>query len=204
VGIEKGVSFPITAVDAFSAMFAKLKGEVGQAQGSFASLKGYLATAFAGISIGGLTAMVHSTIEAMEHLDNLSKTAGISVESISGLSIAAKQSGTDIDGLSGVLNKLSVNMGKNADAFNALGISTKDPLKALEMLSDRFVGLEDPAAAQCRDGDRAGKIMGYGGAAAGVGQHQDRGNGGARAQSSPALLPPWRSRRMSSMTSGSC
>jgi hypothetical protein len=144
VGIEKGVSFPITAVDAFSAIFAKLKGEVGQAQGSFANLKGYLATALAGLSVGGLAAMVSSTIEAMDHLNDLSKTASLSVESMSGLAIAAKQTGTDIDGLAGVLNKLAVNMGKNAEGFNALGISTKDPLKALELLSDLFKGLEDP------------------------------------------------------------
>lgn len=143
-GIEKGVNFPVTATDGFSATFAALKSQVKDAGRNFEDLKSLMTTAFAGVSIAGLGAMVKGAIDAMDRLNELAHTTSLTVETLSGLSLAAKQSGADLESIASTLNKLAVNMGKNGDSFRALGISAKDPLQAFEQLADLFTQLQDP------------------------------------------------------------
>lgn len=97
-----------------------------------------------GLSVAGFAAFIKSTIDAQDHLNDLSKTTKISVEQLSGLSLAAKQSGSDLDGTAAAINKLAVNMGKDAEKFAALGITAKDPLKAFGQFADVFNQIDDP------------------------------------------------------------
>ncbi len=91
-----------------------------------------------GLSIAEFAEFVRHTREAAEHLLNLQKATGIAVEALSGLSLLAKQNGTDIDSLARAVEKLSVNMGKTPEDFRALGVSAKDPLEAFKQLADVF------------------------------------------------------------------
>lgn len=97
-----------------------------------------------GLSVAAVGSFIKSTIDAQDHLNDLSKTTLISVEALSGLSLAAKQSGSDLDGTAAAINKLAVNMGKNSEKFAALGITAKDPLKAFGQFADVFNQIEDP------------------------------------------------------------
>ena len=67
-----------------------------------------------GLSVSGFAAFIKNAVDAQDHLNDLSKTTTLSVENLSGLALAAKQSGGDLDGTAAAINKLAVNMGKNA------------------------------------------------------------------------------------------
>lgn len=127
---------------------SKAKSTVGGAmksiEGAVASAKSALGALGIGLGVGYFVTLVKGTIDAMDHLNDLSKTTNIAVESLAGLRVAAKQSGGDLDSIAASINKLSVEMGKSPDKFRALGVSAKDPLEAFKQLSDIFVALEDP------------------------------------------------------------
>lgn len=112
-------------------------------ESAVATAKAALAGLGIGLSIGYFVSLVKGTIDAMDHLHDLSKTTRITVEDLAGLSLAAKQSGGDLDSIAASVDKLSVNMGKNPEKFKALGISAKDPLEAFKQLADIFNLLED-------------------------------------------------------------
>lgn len=133
------------------------------------------AAALATAATGGLVAMTISAINAADHLNDLSKTTGISVEQLSGLSLAAKQSGGDLQGIANTISKLSQNIGKNGDKFRELGITAKDPLEAFKQLADIFVSIDDPqtraalgAAALGKQWESAAPLLMEGGRAIGA------------------------------------
>lgn len=106
---------------------------------------GLFAAAAAGTAAAaGLAAMISRSIDLQDRLNDLNKTTGISVEQLSGLQLAAKQSGGDLESIAASINKLSQNIGKDGEKFRALGITAKDPLEAFKQLSDIFVSIQDP------------------------------------------------------------
>jgi len=142
----------------------------------------------AGVSIGlafsavalGAVALIKNSIDAADALNDLSKTTGVSVEDLSGLSLAAKQSGTDLEGVADSVSKLSVNMGKDSEKFKKMGIDAKEPLEAFKQLADVFVSIEDPqqraafaAEALGKSWKSAAPLLSEGGKA--IGEMVDRG-----------------------------
>jgi hypothetical protein len=103
-----------------------------------------LGTLGVGISGAGLVSFVNSAIDAADKLEDLNKTTGIAVEQLAGLDLAARQSGGDLESVAASINKLSTNIGQNAEKFRELGITATDPLEAFKQLSDIFVSIEDP------------------------------------------------------------
>lgn len=87
---------------------------------------------------------VRGIIEYADHLNDLSKSSGLAIETLDGLALAAKQSGADLDGAADSINKLSVNIGKAPEKYRALGITAKEPLEAFKQLADIYVKIEDP------------------------------------------------------------
>lgn len=106
--------------------------------------KNALATLGIGLSAGAFGALVKGAIDSADHLNDLSKATNIAVEDLAGLQVAAKQSGTNLDGVAQAVNKLSVNIGKEPAKFRQLGISAQEPLEAFKQLADIYVKLEDP------------------------------------------------------------
>jgi lambda family phage tail tape measure protein len=96
------------------------------------------------LSAGAFALFVQKSVDMGDRLLDLSKTTTLSVENLAGLSVASKKSGGDLDSIAQSIEKLSVNMGKQADKFKAAGITAKDPLEAFKQLSDLFVQIEDP------------------------------------------------------------
>lgn len=134
----------LNAVDNTTAVIKKVATATDGLRSSYEKLQGVLGSLGVGLSIGYFAAVMKGSIDAMDHLNDLAKTANLTVEAMSGLGIAAKQSGGDLDSIAQSLNKLSVNMGKDAEKFAKLGVTAKDPLEAFKQLSDVFVAIQDP------------------------------------------------------------
>jgi len=96
------------------------------------------------LTAGAFVNMIKGSIDAADALKDLGKSTGLSVERLAGLKLASAQSGANLEGTAAAINKLSVNMGKNAEKFAAIGITAKDPLEAFKQLSDVFVSIKDP------------------------------------------------------------
>src|SRR6185295_9758998 len=88
-----------------AASTAKLQQDFGKAvkiaetaskaiEGAFKGAVGALA---AGVSVGAFVNLVKSSIDAQDHLNDLSKATGVAFETLGGLGFAAQQNGTDLD-----------------------------------------------------------------------------------------------------------
>jgi hypothetical protein len=132
------------------------------------------------LAAGAFISMVTSSINAADNLNDLNKKTGISVESLSGLALAAKQSGSDLDGVAASISKLSQNIGKDPEKFKALGVTAKEPLEAFKQLADIFVAIDDPqtraafgAAALGKSWQSAAPLLAEGGKS--IGEMVDKG-----------------------------
>ncbi len=119
--------------------------------------KGALAGLAAGLSIAGLTQMLRASIDAADGLNDLSKSTGLTVQQLSGLKLAAQQSGGELEGTAAAINKLSVAMAKDAERFARLGITAKEPLEAFKQLADVFSAIEDPQLRAALGAEALGK-----------------------------------------------
>lgn len=125
----------------------------GNAIGAGLKAGAVLATA----AVTALSVAVGQAIDNADSMRDLSIRTGIATEKLSEYAYAAKQTGTDIDGLSRGLKLFSKNIAEAADSgsgkgklFSALGIEVKDAhgnLRQLDDLlpevADRFKSLED-------------------------------------------------------------
>lgn len=96
------------------------------------------------IGVSAFTYLVKGSIDAMDKLNDLSKSTMLSVETLGALGITAAQTGSDLAGMAQGINKLGQNIGKESERFAALGITAKDPLEAFKQLADVFSQIEDP------------------------------------------------------------
>lgn len=129
----------ITASDRTQQAFNSVRSSLN----GLSSLAGNLGLG-AAFSVAGIVAFTKSTIDALDNMNDLSKSTGIAVEKLAGLKLAAEQSGGDLESITSSINKLSVNIGKYGEKFAALGITAKDPLEAFKQMADIFVAIEDP------------------------------------------------------------
>jgi hypothetical protein len=103
--------------------------------------------------------MIHSSMESADQLNKMSQSVGVSVESLSRLSLSAKLSDVDLDTLAKSMGKLDKSVrdaadgtGTGAQAFEYLGIKVQDSqghLKTSDVImaevADKFAGLQDGA-----------------------------------------------------------
>lgn len=122
-----------------------------------AAINSAFATLGVGLSIAGFTAMIKGSIDAQDRLNDLRLTTNLTIETLSGLDFAAAVSGSDLEATAASINKLAVNMGKNAEKFKALGITAKDPLEAFKQLAEIFVTVQDPQLRAALGAEALGK-----------------------------------------------
>lgn len=107
-----------------------------------------ISSAFAGlgvgISIAGIAAVVKQSIDAADTMRDLAIATGVSVKSLASYELAARQAGTSIESVSAAMGKLSIWMQKNAEDAAKLGVTARDPAKALAQFADALVGIENP------------------------------------------------------------
>lgn len=119
-------------------------GAMGNIEKAVGQAKAALGALGIGLSAGMFVSMIKGSIDAADHLNDLTKSTNLAVQTLAGLRLASKQSGGDLDGIAASINKLSINMGKDAERFAKLGVSAKDPLEAFKQLADVFVAIQDP------------------------------------------------------------
>ncbi len=136
---DNNVKIILTASNETRAAFDTINRNVDLLTGGLVSLKGILAT----VSAMSVVAMIKSSIDAADKLNDLSKTTRIPVEQLAGLKMASQQSGTDIEAVAKSVNKLSQNMGLNAEKYAALGINSTDKLEAYKQFADVFNNIAD-------------------------------------------------------------
>jgi hypothetical protein len=125
----------------------KVTGTVGKAMAGVDKAAGLASKAlgFVGIALSAssFASMIKGSIDAADNLNDLSKSTGLTVETLSGLKLAASQSGTQLDATAKAINFLSKGIGQNAEKYRELGITAKDPLEAFKQLADQFAATED-------------------------------------------------------------
>lgn len=140
-----------TDLNKFQSNTSRISGSIGK---SFGALGAGLA---AGLSVGAFTGFIKGSIDALDNLNDLNKKTGVSVEQLSGLGLAAKQSGSDLESIASSINKLSKNIGADGEKFKALGVTAKDPIEAFKQLADIFVAVKDPQARAALGAEALGK-----------------------------------------------
>jgi lambda family phage tail tape measure protein len=120
-------------------------------------IKGAAAAAVAVLSVRSVIDGLKSSIDAADHLNDLSKKTGIAVDTLGGLGFAATQAGLDLEGVTAGAGKLNKSIAEAAtgnkeaaEAFQVLGISIKDAsgkLKTADVviaeIADKFEQFED-------------------------------------------------------------
>lgn len=135
----------------------------GQAKKSFTAVKSAANLAFAGISVGllsaGLRRTVSSTLEANDRIAKLSQTTGLAVEELNAFDLAANLSGVSLEVFAKGAQRLQRSMfdaaaglKESKDSFDALGIAVLDNRGNLRSttdvileLADKFSKIEDGA-----------------------------------------------------------
>lgn len=145
----QGVTVDFNAnIARFTSAIDKATNDLNRFQGNASRISGNLNKVFGtlgvGLSAAGFAAIIKGSIDAADKLGDLSKSTGIAVEQLAGLKLASEQSGAELEGVAASINKLSVNIGKDADKFARLGITAKEPLEAFKQLADVFVAIKDP------------------------------------------------------------
>jgi len=128
--------------------------------GAAAGLSGALGALAPLLSVAGLVGLAKGSLEAGDAMNDLSMRTGVAVESLAKFKKAAALSGTDIEGVSKALVKLSKGMldaftgnEKAGAAFKALGVSITDSRGKLKSSDDvmlqvanRFKAMPDGVA----------------------------------------------------------
>lgn len=96
------------------------------------------------VAVNMFSGMVQNSINAADHLNDLSKSTGLTVKQLSGLQLASKQTGSELDGTAKAINQLARRMGEDSEKFRRMGITAREPLEAFKQLSDLFVRIQDP------------------------------------------------------------
>lgn len=136
---DQNYNIVLTAADQTKAAFESANRSIESMSGGLISLKGILET----VSAVAVVEFIKGSIEAADKLDQLSKTTTLSVEQLSGLKLAAAESGTNLDDVAKSIDKLSKNMGLNAEKYAALGINSTDKLEAYKQFADVFNNIAD-------------------------------------------------------------
>lgn len=147
---DAGARGVASKVAGLNSTFGSLTGGIGSASGALSGIASPLALAAGGAvvaatAIGGLAVglfnLVKSSAEAGGELFDLSQKTGFTVETLSGLSIVAKTTGSDIQALSGSLVIFQKNQDAAADSnskqgklFRSLNIDIHDNEKALRQV----------------------------------------------------------------------
>lgn len=120
-----------------------VSGAMADIEKSVGSAKAVLASLGIGLGAGYFVSLIRGSIDAADHLNDLSKSTNIVAGDLAGLRLLARQSGTDLDGLAKGINKMSVEIGKDPEKFKALGITARDNVGALKQFADLFSQLPD-------------------------------------------------------------
>lgn len=133
----------ITAQDQTKAAFDSAKANLGNLQAVAGQLKGALATLGVGVSAASFVSFVKGTIDAADHINDLSQSLGISVRELAKYQLAAAQSGTSMEAIGKGIKGLATNLAEHGNALREAGITAKTADGALRQVADIFEQMPD-------------------------------------------------------------
>ena len=120
----------------FTSGLTKAEYEADKFQKSMVELGSKVGTALAAgftAAVGAAALLIKTTIDARDHLNDLSKSTQLSVETLGGIGFAASQAGADLEGVTASFGKLNIKIAEAArgekeaaEAFRLMGVSVKD------------------------------------------------------------------------------
>lgn len=109
-----------------------------------------LAGLAAGLSIGAFAGWIKGAIDATDVVSDLSQKTGVAIKDIAGLQLWFQKGGMEAGAFESSMVKLSKNIAEGGEAFDRLGIKTKDAngqlrsnVSVLLETADKFSGLQD-------------------------------------------------------------
>jgi hypothetical protein len=131
----------------------------GTLAGLGSSIKGFAAGALGALSMGGLAAVVQSSVNRMDDLGKAAQKIGIPVEQLSSLEYAAKLADLSVEGLQTSIKKLSTGVAELAgggksdagEALRAMGVAALDANGKIRPTSDILADVADKFSSY-RDG----------------------------------------------------
>ncbi|MCV2365530.1 hypothetical protein LNV23_18940 [Paucibacter sp. DJ1R-11] len=105
--------------------------------------KGALAAIGAAVSVREFGQWMQSAIDAGDEMKAFSQKTGVAVKEVAGLQLAFKQGGVDGDALTSAIGKLSKNMVEGNDAFDKMGIKTRNADGSLRSVKDVLYDVAD-------------------------------------------------------------
>jgi len=129
----------LTAKDETASAFASAKASLGKMASAYAAFSGV-----AGVGIAAsLVGTVKSVIDLGDEMNDLSQRVGVSVKDLGTWTLAASQSGTNLEAVAKGIKGLSTFIVENGDALKKAGITATDANGALIQLADLFNVLPD-------------------------------------------------------------
>ncbi len=123
---------------------------LGKFEGVAHKARNALAAIGVGVSMAGIGAAIKGSIDAADNLRDMAQQTGITVEALSGLSLVAKMSGTDLDGMTKGLKSLAKHQAEAAggsekmQAFlGKMGVTGTSAQDSLIKLADVFKAMPD-------------------------------------------------------------
>lgn len=129
----------LTAKDETAGAFASAKDKLGQLTAAYAKFSGLAVVGMAAALVG----TVKSVVDLGDKMNDLSQSVGVSVKDLGTWTLAASQSGTNIEAVARGIKGLSTSIIENGDALRKAGITATDANGALIQLADLFSALPD-------------------------------------------------------------
>jgi len=119
-----------------------------------------LAGAMAGaLSVGEFVAWMKTAVDAGDEMKAFSQKTGVAVKDVAGLQLAFKQGGVEGDALTSAMGKLSKNMLEGSEAFDKLGIKTRNSDGSLRSVKDVLYDVADATAAMGDGAQKSGELQ---------------------------------------------
>lgn len=113
--------------------FKEVGGKISDVGKKLSVISGAAAGALGGIAKAGL-----DSVKAADELNTLSKQTGVSTDELQKWSYAAELVDVDVNTITGAMKKMKKGLDSNADAFEALGVKTRDDSGNLRDATDIF------------------------------------------------------------------
>lgn len=112
-------------------------------QAAFSGVNTALAGIGAGLSVAGIGAYIKNAIDAADAANDMSQRFGVAVQDLASFDLAARQSGTSLEGVAQGLKAFSKLVVENGDDLRKAGIDTTDTKRAFTQFADVVAGMPD-------------------------------------------------------------
>jgi len=134
--------------DALSSIERSTKKSASGMEAAFRGVNNVLGGLGVTLSVGAFASLVKSSIDAADHINDLSKKTGIAVDVLGGIGFAAAQAGSNLDSVSDALGKLNKTIAEAGSgnkeaiaAFRSLNIEFEDTPKKLRSADKVLIDL---------------------------------------------------------------